>query len=65
VLKKSVFLVFSLSVLSGCGYKGALYIPDTPEQNAPAESTSNETQSVDSSSNINSTLPAPTSGELN
>lgn len=65
MLKKSVFLVFLLSVLSGCGYKGALYIPDAPEQNAPAEYAPDETQSVDSSSNIQSTLPAPTSGELN
>ncbi|AJP42507.1 hypothetical protein EP12_01010 [Alteromonas australica] len=60
VLKKWVVLVFITMALTGCGYKGALYIPQAPEQNAPDDESNNAVPS--------STLPrspASTSGESN
>ena len=63
VLKKSVVFLLTLTALGGCGYKGALYIPEAPAQNTPAEPAPSE--DADSSSDINNTFPAPTSGEQN
>jgi predicted small lipoprotein YifL len=66
VLKKSVVFLLTLTALCGCGYKGALYIPDAPEQNSPVEPTSS---SADDSSTRDNTMPdakpALTPGELN
>ncbi|WP_232363092.1 LPS translocon maturation chaperone LptM [Alteromonas mediterranea] len=63
MLKKSVVFLLTLTALGGCGYKGALYIPEAPAQNTPAEPAPSE--DADSSSDINNTFPAPTSGEQN
>jgi len=63
VLKKLVVFLVTLTALCGCGYKGALYIPDAPTQNTPTESPSDNTNGVDSSSDT--TTPAVTSGEPN
>lgn len=65
VLKKSVVFLLTLTALGGCGYKGALYIPEAPAQNTPAEPAPSENADADSSSDINNTFPAPTSGEQN
>ena len=65
VLKKSVVFLLTLTALCGCGYKGALYIPETPEQNTSADPVSSEITETDASSSANNTSPATTSGELN
>ena len=38
MLNKLVVLLLTLTALGGCGYKGALYIPDAPTQNSPPSS---------------------------
>lgn len=38
MLNKLAVLLLTLTALSGCGYKGALYIPDEPSQNTPPSS---------------------------
>jgi predicted small lipoprotein YifL len=38
VLNKLAVFLLTLTALSGCGYKGALYIPDAPPQNSPPPS---------------------------
>ena len=63
VLKKSVVFLVTLTALCGCGYKGALYIPDAPAQNAPSETPSDNASGADPSSDTDT--PAFTSGELN
>ena len=65
VLKKSVVFLLTLTALCGCGYKGALYIPEAPAQNTSAEPASSENSEAGADSDINKTLPATTSGELN
>jgi len=57
VRKKWVLLVFIASMLSGCGYKGALYLPDAPEKTTPPSS---EAKPIN-----NETPPASLSGESN
>ncbi|NDV90390.1 hypothetical protein GTH32_04165 [Alteromonas sp. 345S023] len=37
VLKKCVVLSVIAIALTGCGYKGALYIPDAPSKNTPLD----------------------------
>ena len=55
------FFAYKITMaLTGCGYKGALYIPQAPEQNAPDDESNNAVPS--------STLPrspTSTSGESN
>jgi predicted small lipoprotein YifL len=57
VRKNWVVLVFIASILSGCGYKGALYIPDAPEKTTQPPSTAkpndNETPSASLSGDSN------------
>jgi len=65
VLKKSVVFLLTLIALCGCGYKGALYIPEAPAQNTSAEPASSSTLETDTSPGDNNTSPAPTSGEQN
>ena len=65
VLKKWVVLVFITMALTGCGYKGALYIPEAPAQNTSAEPASSENAETGADSDTNNTSPATTSGELN
>ncbi|WP_438823656.1 LPS translocon maturation chaperone LptM [Alteromonas sp. S015] len=65
MLKKSVVFLLTLTALCGCGYKGALYIPEAPAQNTSAEPASSENSEADADSDINKTLPVTTSGELN
>ena len=65
VLKKSVVFLLTLSALCGCGYKGALYIPDAPAQNTSAEPASSNNAEAEASSSANTPSPATTSGELN
>ncbi|MBT3135107.1 lipoprotein [Alteromonas sp. ALT199] len=65
VLKKSVVFLLTFTALCGCGYKGALYIPDAPAQNTSTEPTSSENAEVDASTSANTPFPATTSGELN
>lgn len=62
VFKKSVIFLLTLTALGGCGYKGALYIPEAPVQNEPAQPTS---PTSTTSSERDNTVPASTSGELN
>ena len=38
MLNKLAVFLLTLTALSGCGYKGALYIPDAPTQNSPPPS---------------------------
>ncbi|WP_334058666.1 LPS translocon maturation chaperone LptM [Alteromonas sp. S005] len=65
MLKKSVVFLLTLTALCGCGYKGALYIPDAPAQNTSTEPTSSESAEAADSSSANTPSPATTSGELN
>ncbi|MFZ8201190.1 LPS translocon maturation chaperone LptM [Alteromonas portus] len=65
MLKKSVVFLLTLTALCGCGYKGALYIPDAPAQNTSAEPASSDSSETDASSSANNTSPVTTSGELN
>ena len=65
VLKKSVVFLLTLTALCGCGYKGALYIPEAPAQNTYAEPASSENAETGADSDTNNTSPATTSGELN
>ncbi|WP_412724019.1 LPS translocon maturation chaperone LptM [Alteromonas sp. D210916BOD_24] len=61
MLRKSVLFVLTLAMLGGCGYKGALYIPEAPSANTPEGSSSAvETSTTSPKDN---TLPATTSGE--
>lgn len=58
VLKKCVVLTVIAMALTGCGYKGALYIPDAPSQNTPLDTS-------DEAVPENSTPPAATLGDAN
>ncbi|WP_394223440.1 lipoprotein [Alteromonas gracilis] len=65
MLKKSVVFLLTLTALCGCGYKGALYIPEAPAQNTSAEPAPSDASETDTSSSIQNVSPATTSGELN
>jgi predicted small lipoprotein YifL len=66
VLKKSVVFLLTLTALCGCGYKGALYIPDAPVQNSPAEPTTSNTDDTSALDNtVPDAVPASIPGELN
>ena len=65
VRKKSVVFLLTLTALSGCGYKGALYIPEAPTQNSSTVPASSENTETDASSSANKTSPVTTSGEQN
>ncbi len=65
VLKKSVVFLLMLTALYGCGYKGALYIPEAPKQNTSADPASSNTLETDAASGDNNTSPATTPGEQN
>ncbi|GFD93704.1 hypothetical protein KUL156_26710 [Alteromonas sp. KUL156] len=54
-----------LTALCGCGYKGALYIPEAPKQNTSADPASSNTLETDAASGDNNTSPATTPGEQN
>lgn len=58
VLKKWVLVTFTAILLSGCGYKGALYIPQAPEQTTPTEKPDETVSSPNTQSQ-----PASTPGE--
>ena len=64
VLNKLAVFLLILTALSGCGYKGALYIPDAPTQNSPPPSPAPQ---GDSEQGPNTKIPAPASisGETN
>jgi predicted small lipoprotein YifL len=51
VLNKLAVFLLTLTALSGCGYKGALYIPDAPSQNSPPPSDVSSDASFDASYN--------------
>ena len=65
VRKKSVVFLLTLTALCGCGYKGALYIPEAPAQNTSAEPASSSTQETATFPDDTNMSPAPTSGEQN
>tara|TARA_A200000159_G_scaffold38356_4_gene34721 strand:- start:1136 stop:1399 length:264 start_codon:yes stop_codon:yes gene_type:complete len=54
VLNKLAVFLLALSALSGCGYKGALYLPDAPPQNSPPPSDVSSDASFDASDSKNS-----------
>jgi predicted small lipoprotein YifL len=54
VLNKLAVFLLTLSALSGCGYKGALYLPDAPPQNSPPPSDVSSDASFDASDSKNS-----------
>ncbi|AUC86944.1 hypothetical protein GTW09_10920 [Alteromonas hispanica] len=64
VLNKLAVFLLTLTALSGCGYKGALYIPDAPTQNSPPPSSATQGDS-EQGPNTKSTAPASISGETN
>ena len=49
MLNKLAFFLLTLTALGGCGYKGALYIPDAPTQNSPPPSDTSSDASSDAS----------------
>ena len=49
MLNKLAVFLLTLTALSGCGYKGALYIPDAPSQNSPPPSDVSSDASFDAS----------------
>ncbi|WP_269518514.1 LPS translocon maturation chaperone LptM [Alteromonas sp. BMJM2] len=51
MLNKLAVLLLTLTALGGCGYKGALYIPDAPSQNTPPSSDVSSDASFDASYN--------------
>nr|WP_232043514.1 lipoprotein [Alteromonas sp. 76-1] len=51
-------MTFTAILLSGCGYKGALYIPQAPEQTTPTEKPDETVSSPNTQSQ-----PASTPGE--
>ena len=54
MLNKLAVFLLTLSALSGCGYKGALYLPDAPPQNSPPPSDVSSDASFDASDSKNS-----------
>lgn len=59
MLKKWAVLVLSAMVLCGCGYKGALYIPQAPEQTSPSDKLGEKASSPEAQ-----IQPASTPGEF-
>ncbi len=49
MLNKLAVFLLTLTALSGCGYKGALYLPDAPPQNSPPPSDVSSEASFDAS----------------
>lgn len=54
MLNKLAVFLLTLTALSGCGYKGALYLPDAPPQNSPPPSDVSSDASFDASDSKNS-----------